>query len=308
MNSQLTESTIPLADVDAVLATGEYAARTLPAAAYTNPDVFDWEREHFFARSWICLGRTDDLIEPGAQKGVSMIGQSLLLVRGKDDVLRGFFNTCRHRGHELLGVGSCANRKTIACPYHNWTYHLDGRLNGAPTMRGEPGFDADQFGLDEFPVREWAGLAFANLANQGPSFEEQLGNVADVPTPYEPERTRLAGEHIYEAKTNWKLIFENYMECYHCTSIHPALCAVSDVGTEGGWDHRGIWAGGPMDLLDHAQTMSLNGESLGVNFRNLPAEDTRRVLYLSIIPNLLLSLHPDYIMTHLLDPIAADRT
>ncbi len=304
----MTSSPIDPDSVRGVLQDGPFAARTLPAQAYLSEEVLRFELEHFFRASWICVGRTDDVREPGDQVERSMLGQSLLLVRDADGTLRGYFNSCRHRGHELLPKGGCAHRKTIACPYHNWTYNLDGSLRGAPAMRGADGFEASEFPLVGFPVREWHGFAFANLDGRADSFESQLGNLWDVPAPWEPERCRRATGHVYDAQTNWKLVFENYMECYHCPSIHPALCRVSKVGSEGGWNQVGLWAGGPMELEDHAATMSLDGTSGGVRFRGLDERQAREVIYLSILPNLLLSLHPDYVMTHLLDPVAPGVT
>ena len=142
---------------------------------------------------------------------------------------------------------------------------------------------------------------------RGPGIEAHREPRRDL-APYEPERLRTAASHEYVVKANWKAIIENYNECYHCTSIHPELCEVTPV--DSGRDHQptGMWLGGTMELKDFAVTMSLDGSSKGVNFRNLPEGDDRIVWYLTVTPNLLLSLHPDYVMTHRIIPLGPDET
>jgi Rieske 2Fe-2S family protein len=136
--------------------------------------------------------------------------------------------------------------------------------------------------------------------------QECFGSAHNIPANWAPERMTVAKSSTYDVAANWKLIIENYMECYHCTSIHPALCRVSEVGSEEGWTHDGTWLGGPMELKPDAETMSLDGKSYGVTIASLDNDQRRRVIYLVIAPNLLLSLHPDYAMTHRLQPIAPD--
>ena len=133
--------------------------RTLPAAAYVDPGVFAWERTRFCEGSWYCLGRSADLPGPGDRRAVPVGTEAVLLVRGKDGELRGFFNTCRHRGHELIRCGApVATGKAITCPYHSWTYGLDGRFRVAPAF-GDRGPDKDDpaNSLIEARVEEWAG-------------------------------------------------------------------------------------------------------------------------------------------------------
>ena len=117
-----------------------------------------------------------------------------------------------------------------------------------------------------------------------------------------------AGEHRYDAAANWKTLTENYHECYHCPSIHPELCRVSPPKSGENYAADGAWIGGWMDLRDGMETMSLSGSSGGVPLRGLDAHGLRTVIYVNIFPNVLLSLHPDYVMTHRLIPVAADRT
>jgi Rieske 2Fe-2S family protein len=185
---------------------------------------------------------------------------------------------------------------------------LDGSLLAAPTIAKGERLDYTAFSLQMVAVQEWFGWLFVNLDGQAPSMEECFGAAYHIPANWAPERMTVAKTSTYDIAANWKLIIENYMECYHCTSIHPALCRVSQVGSEEGWTHDGTWLGGPMDLKPDAETMSLDGKSYGVTIPTLDDKQRRRVIYLAIAPNLLLSLHPDYIMTHRLDPIEPGRT
>jgi glycine betaine catabolism A len=285
--------------------------RTLPGAAYTSDDMLAWERERFLEGSWTCVGRAADLGGPGDQRAMQVGSEAILLVRDKEGALRGFFNTCRHRGHELLPCGGpVVNRTAIRCPYHSWTYALDGRFKTAPSFVDRPDWrkaDPDN-GLVPARVEEWGGWAFVNASGDAPPLAEHLGNLAETLAPYEPERLDAAATHKYEIKANWKLIAENYHECYHCTNIHPELCRVTPPDSGRAFEPTGLVVGGNMELMDHAETMSLTGESGGVPLRGLDEEARRTVLYLHALPNLLISAHPDYVMTHRLDPVAPGRT
>ena len=281
----------------------------LPRAAYVDAAVFDWEQRHFLGGGWMCVARSDQLPEPGDQRAEATGEGGVLLVRGEDGELRAFANTCRHRGHELLPCGQGAQEKAIICPYHAWTYSLSGELRGAAGCRNRPGFDFGQWGLASLPVTEWHGLVFADCSGgQAGSLDEALAKLDELVAPYEPERLVTAGQHRYDAAANWKTLTENYHECYHCPSIHPELCRVSPPKSGENYASDGAWIGGWMDLRDGVATMSLDGSSGGVPLRGLDAQGLRTVIYVNIFPNVLLSLHPDYVMTHRLIPVAADRT
>ncbi len=286
------------------------ASRTLPATAYTSPDLLAWERRHFFEASWACVGRSSDVGDPGAQRAVDIGGEGVLLVRGPegDGGLRAFSNVCRHRGHQLLQSGECTVNKAIVCPYHAWTYGLDGSLRGAPSFREVPGFDADEFPLTAVGVAEWGGWVFVNADGSAAPFMEHVGNLGEVLDAYEPSRLRAAATHEYTIEANWKLVAENYHECYHCSNIHPALCRVTPVDSGLDYAPTGVWAGGNMELFEFAATMSFDGTSSGVTLRGLDEQRRREVQYCHLFPNLLVSAHPDYVMTHRLDPLEAGRT
>jgi glycine betaine catabolism A len=293
------------------LAPWPQSALTLPREAYLDADVFAWERKLFFEAAWFCAGRSADLSEPGDQRAVRIGDEGILLVRGGSGELRGFYNTCRHRGHELLPCGGQPqNEKTVRCPYHRWMYDLDGSFKGGPNLAGQPGFDRNDPDHSLIPARveEWAGFVFVNANEDAAPLVEHLGTLMELAAPYEMERLFIGASHSYDLDANWKVIVENYHECYHCSEIHPELCAVSLPGSGQDWEPDGVVIGGSMELVPKAQTMSLDGKSLGVPFRSLQGSQLREVYYLELFPNVLLSLHPDYVMVHRLEPLAADKT
>lgn len=281
---------------------------TLPAEAYVSEEVFAWERSHLFEGSWVCVGRSDDLARPGDRRAFRAGAEEVLVVRDTDGVLRGFFNVCRHRGHQLLEPGPCVNATVIRCPYHAWVYGLDGRLKGAPRYGEVEGFDKSDYRLIETRVSEWHGWLFVNASGDAPGLSGHVGNLDGLVSPYEPERLVSGARHDYVVASNWKIVHENYHECYHCPSIHPELCRVTPPDSGENMHPEGAWAGGTMDLMDHADTMSLDGKSHGVMLRGLDATRRRQVLYFGLFPNLLISLHPDYVMTHRMEPLSTERT
>ncbi len=306
MNRNTTPA--PLDPVAVERACGPHGrGRNLPQESYTSREVHEWEMKHIWEAGWVCIGRADSLAKPGDYKAVGIGNEGILLARGEDSRLRGFYNVCRHRAHELLAPGECASAGTIKCPYHGWTYELDGRLKSVPKAGEMPGFDPAEHGLSPARVAEWHGWVFVNVSGDGPTLAEWLGDLESLVAPYEPERLRVAVEKSYDVTANWKLVHENFHECYHCTSIHPQLCKVTPIDSGINFDRPGSFVGGTMDLMDFAQTMSLDGKSRGLPLRGLKPEALRTVSYYGVVPNIFLSLHPDYVLTHRIEPVAHDR-
>jgi|CXWL01.1.fsa_nt_gi Rieske 2Fe-2S family protein len=302
--------TLPPVDrigLEAILEPGS-SGRMLPREAYTSECVLEWEREHLFARSWVCAGRSALVAEAGTRYAVNVAGEAILLVRGDDGALRGFFNVCRHRGHEIMPCGASAKRSAIHCPYHAWTYTLDGELFHTPRFEAPAGFEMSEHGLIPVRVEEWQGWVFVNASGNAMSLTEHLGAFTQMVRPWEPERLVVGATHEYRSTANWKLPIENYQECYHCSAIHPELCVVSPPESGDNYHESGMWAGGTMVFADHAETMSLDGKSGGVMLPGLNSEQLREVIYIGLFPNMLISLHPDYVMTHRIEPISADDT
>jgi Rieske 2Fe-2S family protein len=284
------------------------SGRLLPREAYTSDAVLEWEERHLFEAAWVCAGRSDDLARRGDQKGIRVGRDTLLLARDAGSTLRAFYNVCRHRAHELLPAGECTNDRLLRCPYHGWTYELDGSLHPSVKSSHAPGFDPTSEGLVAARVQEWHGFVFVNASGDAPAFDEWIGELEELTAPYAPEHLRVGATHRYEIAANWKLAIENYDECYHCPRIHPELCRVSPPDSGHNNPRRGAFMGGPMELMPHAVTMSLDGKSGGVTLPGIGGNLLREVHYYSVLPNLLLSLHPDYVMTHRLEPRASDRT
>jgi glycine betaine catabolism A len=280
----------------------------LPRAAYVDQAVFEWEQRHFFGGGWLCVGRSDQVANPGDQRAEPAGAGSVLLTRDDDDKLHAFANTCRHRGHELLPCGGASSQRMIICPYHAWTYDLGGKLRAAAGFKNSAGFKTADWGLIELPCAEWHGLIFVDGSGQAAPLDDALGTLSEMLAPYEMSRLVVAGTHEYDSPANWKILTENYHECYHCPSIHPELCKVSPPKSGENYSLPGSWVGGTMDLRPGMATMSLDGTSQGVPLRGLDEEGLRTVVYVNVFPNILISAHPDYVMVHRLMPLAPNRT
>ncbi len=279
----------------------------LPAEAYTSDEVLAWERRHFFAASWVCVGRQEAVLPAGRTQVAQLVGDvSVLLARDPAGAVVAFANTCRHRGHELLPEGGTSGKRAVVCPYHAWSYDLAGCLIAAPGFRDVETFDEAAHGLVPLPVQVWHGWVFVNaLGTAATPFADHVGGLEGLVAPYRPEDLVLGATHEYVVGANWKVVTENYHECYHCPLIHPELCQVSPPTSGSNFDLPGAWVGGTMDLRDEAVTMSFDGQSDG---RPIDGVDPRQVLYLGLLPNLLLSLHPDYVMTHRMTPLSPGET
>jgi len=282
-------------------------ARTLPAEVYTSEAVFRLEQEALFARSWLCAGREADIPAAGDYYLREIAGDSVIVVRGNDGAVRAFYNVCRHRGSRILETPNGSGLKRLLCPYHAWSYELDGGVQNAPQM-GE-NFRKGEFGLVPVRLGIFYGFIFLNLDHAAPPLERYLADLPDF------SRFRMAelacGKRIeYEVAANWKLICENYSECYHCAGVHPQLVRISDLIGRGErrQEAGACFNGGPMLMREGVQTMSMSGKSTVPGLPGLSANDHRYVYYYVVYPNLLLSPHPDYVLTHTAWPLGPDRT
>jgi Rieske 2Fe-2S family protein len=268
----------------------ERAAKTLEARWYCSPAVFAAERERVFARDWVCAARVEDVPRPGDFVLADVAGENLIVTRGNDDRIRAFFNVCRHRGTQLCTEPSGRFGGSIQCPYHAWTYALDGTLLTARTMADAPDFTRADYPLHEASVAALHGFVFVTLRS------DPLGEL------------RTARTISYEVACNWKLIFQNYSECYHCPLIHPQLdrLSPSDSGRNDLID--GPFLGGFSELRRHGTSLTTGGVTTRPPIRGLSDADRDRIYYYTIFPSLLLSLHPDYAMVHFVRPLAYDRT
>lgn len=284
-------------------------SRMLPREAYVNQAVLDWERKHMFDAGWVCAGRIAAVNKAETQAAIMVGNRGVLLARDEKGELRAFENICRHRGHELLACGSHADNAKIVCPYHAWTYDLDGCLFHARDTENIKNAVYDELGLIPIRLAEWGGWVFVNFSGNAPAFSEYIGSLDALMKNWDCQRLVVADSHNYELKANWKVAIENYHECYHCSMIHPALCAVSPPDSGGIYSgEKGLFTGGWMTLEDHAATMSFDGKSEAEAFSLLTPEQRREVHYITLFPNFLISLHPDFVMTHRLEPTSPSTT
>ena len=277
-------------------------ARTLPREYFTDPDVLAQEFDKIFDRNWLCVGREEKIARAGDYFVVTLDQESVIVTRDQAGTVRAFHNTCRHRGTRLCENHQGQFSETIQCPYHSWTYGLDGKLLGAPSTNDLADFNKADWPLLAVAAKTWHGFVFINFGEQPKSLADQLGLLEHRVSMYNLPSLRSARQHVYDVKSNWKLIIENYSECYHCAPVHPALAKLSPP-TSGENDFSdGPVLGGYMELNEGKDSLTFSGRACGLPVGDLPAAEHDRVYYYSIFPNFLLSLHPDYVMFHTLWP------
>jgi phenylpropionate dioxygenase-like ring-hydroxylating dioxygenase large terminal subunit len=296
-------------------------ANALPATWYISPDIFARERERIFASSWLCVGREESLLRSGDFYTADCAGESLIVTRDGDGRVRAFFNVCRHRGSRICEKPSGRFRRSIQCPYHAWTYGLDGELKVARNMEDVPGFDRSLYALKEAAVATWEGFVFVNLTPPLSAGPDDFGFARDdrgFEHVFEPLIGRFSHWDIgslhtarsitYELACNWKLVFLNYSECYHCPLVHPQLDKLSPSDSGRNDLSEGPFLGGYSELRKSGTSLTMSGESSRPPLGTVSGVELDRVYYYTIFPSMLLSLHPDYVMVHYAKPLAVDRT
>jgi Rieske 2Fe-2S family protein len=289
---------------------------TLPSSWYRSAKVFAAEKEHIFCREWVCAGREEELSEPGAFRVLDILGESILLVRNREGLLRAFYNVCRHRGARLcreagggtpppLSGGIAAGR--ITCPYHQWTYDFDGRLLAAPYLAGESGFDKALFSLYPVGLESWGGFIFLNLTpGKAATLQQQIAGIPERIARYPLAQLRIGHTIRYEVAANWKVICENYNECYHCAGVHPELCAVVPAFKDRGGSGLDWLRGIPH--REGAYTFTSSGTTRRRSFPGLNADEQVRHKGELLYPNLFLSLACDHVAVFILRPRSPTRT
>jgi len=280
---------------------------TLPRRYYTDPQVFRQEMDSFFFQSWICAGRAETIAHPGDYFLREFAGESVLVVRDQAGSLRAFYNVCRHRGTRLSTAGEGTFGGRIQCPYHGWTYDLDGTLLGAPHM-DESCFAREQYPLRQIHTATWDGHIFLHLDPNPQPLSRQLRGLPGKFAPWGMQDLRLHRRTTYEVEANWKLVVANYNECLHCPLLHPALHRLTDYLGADNEPPTPDYIGGAMGFRGGAETMSVDGIRRRDYLPGLGERERSQVCYFSIYPSLLLSLHPDYMMVHTLWPQAVTHT
>jgi len=290
---------------------------TLRGDYYVSDAVFAAEQERIFENMWFCAVRSSDLELPGKFKKVQIGRESVLLVRGRDGLLRAFLNVCRHRGAQLCTEGEGQVKRNLRCPYHSWTYALDGKLVAAPNIAaltddaGEP-IDRYQFGLVPVALTEWLGYAWVCLSETPPPFEDVVAETtrtlgdSDAINRYGIGGLDVGKRIVYDVAANWKLIVENFMECYHCSSIHPELVGVLPEFSRGMAAQANVGLGA--EFGSEVDGFTVDGAE---GFERLPGitdEQDRRYYAITVKPTVFINLVPDHIIFHRMYPLSTDRT
>ena len=261
-----------------------------------------------FLDRWLFAGHVSQLSEPGQYFLFQIGAENIILLRDRQDKVRAFYNVCRHRGARLCSEEKGQFQSGIQCQYHAWTYELSGALMGAPEIKGSEGFSEKDYPLHPVEVRVWEGLIFVNLAESPTSFEETFSFLMGKFTPWQMPALQSVHQTLYAVAANWKLLFQNYSECYHCPNVHPALNQLTPYRDSDNDLTEGPFLGGPMRLAREGGSMTMTGQRCADPIGELSGESLNSVHYYTLFPNLFLSLHPDYVLVHRLEPQALDRT
>ena len=268
-------------------------ATTLPARYYTDPVLFEREKDRIHRAMWNAACPAADLAAAGDYRLVEIAGDSLIVVRDAAGALRAHHNVCRHRGTRLVEAEAGRLPGSIRCPYHAWTYGLDGALRSAPHMDRVEGFSVSRYPLAPAACGEWGGIVFVRVAAEGPGLLDQLGPAAERLAPWGLERLRSAHTETYEVDANWKLVVQNFSECLHCPVIHPQLQRLSHYLSGENHPVTPGTVGSTMDLAAGVETLSTDARLVAAPLPGLSSADRRRVAYDILLPNLMLCLHPE---------------
>jgi Rieske 2Fe-2S family protein len=298
-----------MSEFRATTATFLQGARTLPREYYTSESILTEERERLFATGWNCVGRASRLREPGDFIVREVAGESMIVVRDRAGRPRAYFNVCRHRGTRICAEASGRFRDSIQCAYHAWTYSLDGKLVGAPHMQEAADFDKQDYPLHEAALAEWEGFLFVNVAEEPAPFEAAWAPLQGRFARFGLPGLAIGHHVVYDVKANWKLVFQNYSECLHCPTIHPKLATVLPYQSGANDLTEGAFLGGYMEIKAPNESATMSGKACGrLVSGEIPEGERTRAFYYSLMPNMLLSIHADYVNYYILRPTAVDRT
>jgi glycine betaine catabolism A len=287
-------------------------ASTLPGQYYYDQGIFAQEQERIFSQMWVCVGRADAFAQVGTYQTVTVGQENVIVVRDKEQELHAFLNVCRHRGARLCTETSGILKGSIQCRYHAWTYALNGRLIGAPNILNEEEFKAMDFNLVAVALSLWEGLVWLNLSDTPeaigsqvhPPITERFSGSYDPFERYHLSDLRVGKSISYEVKSNWKILLENFQECYHCGPMHPEFCqffpqyksGVAYIGDDAA------------ELATGKEAFSITGKASRAHLPGLLPEDFRKYYGIIINPNLLVNLLDDHAVIHTLTPIRPDLT
>ena len=289
---------------------------TLPGRYYTDPAIFELEKRNIFYKQWLFACRAADVAAPGRFVRTTLGDENVIVVRGRDAGLRAFLNVCRHSGSLLCLAESGDVGRSIRCPYHSWTYRLDGSLMSAPNWAPMAAADKADYGLHPVHLAEWHGLVWLSLAEDPAPLGEQLWPQLDYRLGGDRAKFArydlaglVAGRRVdYTVAANWKIVMENFQECYHCSTIHPELVGTLPQfrnlagGADATYETDGYF------FAEDKASFSVSGEAILPRLPGLEDRDDRKYYGMVIRPNCFLSLLPDHVIVHRFQPVSPELT
>jgi Rieske 2Fe-2S family protein len=293
----------------------DHCPPSLPARYYYDPNHFALEQKAIWRRNWAHAGRKNDF-QPMTVKRVEIAGQNLIVIRDAGGKIACFHNTCRHRGAELCRPSETRLKsKLVTCPYHQWSYDLEGKLVRTPFVVTTPDFHKEEHGLFSVAVREWNGFVFVCLADDPPDFARAPDMGADALANWPMAELQTGHSFTTELDCNWKIFWENYNECLHCPGIHPELCDLVPVYGRGYMapNEDPAWKGAPSTvektLKPGARSWTVNGKASGPEFPGLtPEQREAGHFFVTLYPTLFVVAHVDYVRAVSLRPLGPTRT
>lgn len=284
---------------------------TMPQEYYTSPEVFAKEQEKLFRNNWVYVGHVGNIPNSGDYIVADQTSDSLLVIRNKTGGVSSFFNICRHKGTLICNQEEgTLEKNVIQCDYHNWAYDSsDGHLIKAPRMEETPNFKKEEHGLHRAEVHIWEGFIFVYLGlDKAPPFEKSFPGLEGSLKDWNMADLRSYKKISYEIDANWKLMAENFNECYHCPTLHPALSRLI-INDSGNNDFtEGEVLGGFLEFKPGVESITTTGKLAGLPLANLKKEDMNRGYYYSVGPTMLLNIHPDYVLVHRVVPRSPEKT
>lgn len=282
----------------------------LPGRDYHSAEIYELEKERIFFRNWFCVGREEQLPNPGDFLTEEVAGESLIVTRTREGELRAFYNVCSHRGTKICERRSGHVNRQFVCPYHQWSYGLDGGLLKMPNVRDQSSIEREKYGLKSVAIDSWDGMVFVNLAENPRPLLDQLKIEGGQPLSWERYRIgelRVGHRIVYEVRANWKILHDNYNECLHCPSVHPELAKIVPIYRRGQVrdderDDGGVALGEGMNAFTET------GRTALPELPGLSETDRSSYYGYSTFPNVLMNMLATGVMSYTLYPRAADHT
>lgn len=279
---------------------------------FVGDKIYQHETDKVFARHWLCAGHLQHLFPVADQDTVRTVqigNYNVLVVRRACGALSAFHNVCRHRGTQLVNE-ECTHLRhaRITCPYHAWTYATDGALLGAPNMQHDAEFDRADYGLEPVACVSWNGFVMIHLRSETQELELDFAPLTTAVQAWGIGDLVPKATLAYDVQANWKIIFQNFSECYHCPTVHPNLNQLTPYLGATNDLVDGVFLGGPMALSEQSETISRDGKRVGDYLPGLNDAQRKCVMYYTVFPSMFISAHPDYVMVHVLHRVDNQST